>query len=946
LAISSSTRKAGPFLGNDATTVFPFAFKVFTAADLLVVNTSALGIESDLVIDVDYTVTLNSNQDNDPGGSVTLADALPTGERLTVTSDVAALQPLVLTNNGGFYPRVINDAFDKITIIAQQLVERVGRSLKLPISSTASATLPDPVPNSILAWNSDADGFVNVAPGDLATVAGYADARVETFAGTGAQTAFTIAFNPGVLANLDISISGVTQVAGVDFTWIGTTVTFTTAPPNGTVIQVRYARPLTPIPNFDTFLDDANAALAELAEAEAAAAEVASALADAETARDGAEAARDVAVAAADDAIADVEAAAAAAFYDDIAAGLAATPSGGFFKTFASDRIVTYKDNAGTEVLKNIAPKKADIDELIGRISPFTNSPVGLELQRVQEISLTAADTDALYAIPMFTRYVSRISNTLYLVISKVSDNTVMAAVAGNGATLDVTGLTGIQTLPLFENVGNGVTGFVTIDLGAGEAFNAGPAEWTTTQGRLNNDRIIFANPARKGAIESVALEVAAPALDSLSPFVSTMADTYLEALVEDIAIDFAVEGRTYVLRRNTDTVSGPLYRLSFNLYDPVRGAVVAAWSDEKAYDWSAEIGVGVYESVYLSSAAQGAPRGDVEYTGIGCTLFLNEGVTSFTQGQTTYTDPEDAGIKTDRVWGVEETQRRILTGQGVRNKSATFGTDGDYATLKAAVDYLIRDIGIPKDDIQRGWWPYSDICTPAHQWTLRAMPGHSEVKLPVLPDGVSFARGVLCWMGMTIELLDDTELKSETTLGVETYFFDYNMGGRILAQPNTLIWTDGPTTHPVHQDAQNGISIPSEANASDPTAGLLFFRITGLIKGGRYKAAGPPWGAGISDGQDLTLMDLTLEATGSTSTNFVCHTSPDNLFPGRVTFDSVVARGGASNFAFITSNTVVARHGIKVTNCEVDTVSASGAGFVRVGKQPGVTYDATLDPS
>jgi hypothetical protein len=138
LAISSSTRKAGPFLGNDATTVFPFAFKVFTTADLRVVRTNALGVESDLVLDTDYTVTLNSNQDNDPGGTVTRGTALPTGERLTITSDVEALQPLVLTNNGGFYPRVINDAFDKITIIAQQLIGQVGRSLKLPISSSAT----------------------------------------------------------------------------------------------------------------------------------------------------------------------------------------------------------------------------------------------------------------------------------------------------------------------------------------------------------------------------------------------------------------------------------------------------------------------------------------------------------------------------------------------------------------------------------------------------------------------------------------------------------------------------------------------------------------------------------------------------------------------------------------------------------------------------------------
>lgn len=275
MAISSSTRKAGPYLGNDVTTVFPFAFKVFTMADLRVVNTSSLGVESDLTIDVDYTVSLNANQDLDPGGSITRAAALPTGERLTITSAVDALQPLVLTNNGGFYPGVINDAFDKITIIAQQLLEQVTRSLKLPISSSASATLPDPVANSLIAWSSDALGFVNVAPTDLATVSGYADARIELFTGTGSQTDFTIAFNPGVLANLDISLSGVTQVAGVDFTWLGTTITFAVAPPSGVVIQVRYARPLAPLPNFDSILTSVGDAEAAADAAAASAAEAA-----------------------------------------------------------------------------------------------------------------------------------------------------------------------------------------------------------------------------------------------------------------------------------------------------------------------------------------------------------------------------------------------------------------------------------------------------------------------------------------------------------------------------------------------------------------------------------------------------------------------------------------------------------------------------------------------
>jgi hypothetical protein len=351
LAISSDTRKAGPFLGNDATTVFPFTFKVFAEADLLVVHTDAFGLESDLVLTQDYTVSLNADQDVDPGGSVTLPEALPEDERLTITSDVAALQSLVLTNNGGFYPRVINDAFDRITIIAQQIKEQVGRSLKLPISSTASPTLPDPTPNAIIAWNSDASGFVNIAPGSLATVAAFANARAEVFEGDGVETEFVLEFDPGTLANLDISVGGVTQTPGVDFTFVGSVVLFTSPPPNGVTVQIRYTNVLEVAPE----LEDAYAAVtaAQLAETNAETAQAGAEAAQAQTLiyRDATEAFRDeTAIYAGASNISN--------YYANTAAGLAATASGSYFGviTTSSDGVLVYLDNAGSAVLQQTMP--------------------------------------------------------------------------------------------------------------------------------------------------------------------------------------------------------------------------------------------------------------------------------------------------------------------------------------------------------------------------------------------------------------------------------------------------------------------------------------------------------------------------------------------------------------------------------------------------------------
>jgi hypothetical protein len=165
LTISSTTRKAGPFTGNGVTVTFPFTFKVFTASDLLVVLAlTATGNETVQVLNTHYTVALNANQNVAPGGTVTMLSAPGAGNTLTLTSQIANLQPTDLTNSGGFYPTVINDALDRATIQIQQIGEDAGRALKTAISAPVgvSSSLPASAPYKVLAWNSTATALENV----------------------------------------------------------------------------------------------------------------------------------------------------------------------------------------------------------------------------------------------------------------------------------------------------------------------------------------------------------------------------------------------------------------------------------------------------------------------------------------------------------------------------------------------------------------------------------------------------------------------------------------------------------------------------------------------------------------------------------------------------------------------------------------------------------------
>lgn len=168
MTISATTRTAGPFTGNGVTTVFPFTYKVFSRTDLMVARTViATEVETLLVLDTDYTVTLNANQNSNPGGVITMLVAPPTGTTLAATSDISVTQNLDLTNAGGFYPTVINDAFDRVVIMIQQLNARIGLgALNVGASALLGAVLSF-ISNLAASGGSNLVGFIQAGIGAI-----------------------------------------------------------------------------------------------------------------------------------------------------------------------------------------------------------------------------------------------------------------------------------------------------------------------------------------------------------------------------------------------------------------------------------------------------------------------------------------------------------------------------------------------------------------------------------------------------------------------------------------------------------------------------------------------------------------------------------------------------------------------------------------------------------
>lgn len=138
MAVGNIRRLAGPYTGA-GTTALPFGFKIFEPTDVYVaVAANSVDQPVHLVYGTDYTVSMNESQDAAPGGTVTLVAALSGTQVAVVGSALAYTQETQLTNYNRFPPEIINTALDRIVVQIQQIIEQLGRVLKVP--ETADTT--------------------------------------------------------------------------------------------------------------------------------------------------------------------------------------------------------------------------------------------------------------------------------------------------------------------------------------------------------------------------------------------------------------------------------------------------------------------------------------------------------------------------------------------------------------------------------------------------------------------------------------------------------------------------------------------------------------------------------------------------------------------------------------------------------------------------------------
>lgn len=122
MTVASTLSKAGPYACDGVQTRFPFDFAVLNKKHIAVYINSALVVSG-------YSVELVEDQE---GGTVVMAAPPRAGASLIILRDVPFTQWTDLQNRTAFYPEVLETAYDKLTMICQQLRELLSRVVIVP----------------------------------------------------------------------------------------------------------------------------------------------------------------------------------------------------------------------------------------------------------------------------------------------------------------------------------------------------------------------------------------------------------------------------------------------------------------------------------------------------------------------------------------------------------------------------------------------------------------------------------------------------------------------------------------------------------------------------------------------------------------------------------------------------------------------------------------------
>ena len=151
MTLSSTTNRVS-YVGNDVTTAFAFNFLTLAEDDLKVILvTDSTGVEVVQTLTTHYTIT----GEGTTAITVTMVTAPATGETLVIIREEQLTQGLDLIENDPFPSDLVEQQFDRQTMMSQQIDTELKRAFKLSDGDTSGAdtTLPTPVALKTFRWD-------------------------------------------------------------------------------------------------------------------------------------------------------------------------------------------------------------------------------------------------------------------------------------------------------------------------------------------------------------------------------------------------------------------------------------------------------------------------------------------------------------------------------------------------------------------------------------------------------------------------------------------------------------------------------------------------------------------------------------------------------------------------------------------------------------------------
>lgn len=199
-------------IGNGVTVLFTATWNVISSSFIRVfLENISTGVQVLQVLDTDYSLTFD---DTNLTVDFTIGTPPPNTENVIISREIAKDQTDPFKTSLGFQGEVVENSYDKLTGITQDMQDDLERTLGFPVAITGitNPTLPTPVDDLVLAW----DGTTGLIKNGPSTAAIAAAATEATNAAASAAAALVSETNAAASANSQIRFTFDTSIVMAD----------------------------------------------------------------------------------------------------------------------------------------------------------------------------------------------------------------------------------------------------------------------------------------------------------------------------------------------------------------------------------------------------------------------------------------------------------------------------------------------------------------------------------------------------------------------------------------------------------------------------------------------------------------------------------------------------------------------------------------------------------